>query len=87
MAALLCVLCPLLTSQMACLNCSSAPNSVADILSAPILISFAREWNFFIFHGRCVFGTFPDVISLDRAQCPETSHRRSGLSSMIHVGL
>jgi hypothetical protein len=57
------------------------PKSVADLLSAPILISFAPEGNFFIFHGRCVFGTIPDVIHQDRAQCPETSCQRSGLTS------
>src|SRR5471030_183491 len=56
-------------------------------LSAPILVSFALDWNFFIFHGRCVFGTIPDVISLDRAQCPETSSQRSGLTHIGRVGL
>lgn len=63
------------------------PKSAVDLLSAPILISFALEGNFFIFHGRCVFDTIPDVISLDRAQCPETSSRRSGLSFISRVGL
>ncbi len=86
-AALLCVLCPLLTSQMACLNCKSSPIRGADLLSAPILVSFVGEWNFFIFHGRCVFATIQGVISLDRAQCPETSSQRSGLTSISRVGL
>jgi hypothetical protein len=86
-AALLCVLCPLLTSQMACINCKSSPLAGTDLLSAPILISFACEWNFFIFHGPCVFGTIRGVISQDRAQCPETSSQRSGLTSISRVGL
>lgn len=86
-AALLCVLCPLLTSQMACINCRSPRSAGADLLSAPILISFAYEWNFFIFHGRCVFDRIRGVISLDRAQCPETSSQRSGLTSISRVGL
>ncbi|WP_416427613.1 hypothetical protein RAM80_06670 [Pseudomonas sp. App30] len=56
---LLAVKFPLLTSQMACLTVRIADlerlPGLSVPLSARILISFARQGNFFIFHGRRVF--------------------------------